>query len=288
MPTHNTSARPGPVRIGVVAPGRAIERSVADRVTALIKERYGAAAELVVHPQCFAQSGHFAGSDAMRTDAFVETANDPDLHAVWFARGGYGSVRLADDLMDRLGPAARTKPYLGYSDVGTLLARLYRHGIGSPVHGPMPVDIIRDGGAAAVIRALDYLVHGDRGGLEPAVSSGPVAAFNLCILSHLMGTAAEPDLTGHAVMVEEVGEHLYRIDRSLAHVTAQPGFQGVAGLLLGRCSAIPDNDPDFGADPETIARFWCDRRGIAYLGPADIGHDADNKIVPFGRPPAIA
>jgi muramoyltetrapeptide carboxypeptidase len=59
-------------------------------------------------------------------------------------------------------------------------------------------------------------------------------------------------------------------------------LHGIAGLRLGRLSAIPENDRPFGSEPEDIARDWCRRAGIPYLGRADIGHDAANRIVPFG------
>ena len=69
---------------------------------------------------------------------------------------------------------------------------------------------------------------------------------------------------------------------SLFHVTSHPGIRAVAGLQLGRCSDVPDNDPDFVLNEEEVARHWCAKAGIAWLGRADIGHDADNKVVPFG------
>ena len=75
---------------------------------------------------------------------------------------------------------------------------------------------------------------------------------------------------------------MYRIDRSLFHITSNPGIRKVAGIKLGRCSVVPRNEPDFVLDEEQVARFWCARAGIAYLGRADIGHDVDNRIVPFG------
>ena len=80
--------------------------------------------------------------------------------------------------------------------------------------------------------------------------------------------------------VEEVAEHLYAIDRLFFHVTEH--LRGIAGLRLGRLTAVPENDRPFGGGPEDIARDWCGRAGIPYLGRADIGHDADNRIVPFG------
>ena len=94
------------MRIGVVAPSTPIDRTVAERTMALAGE---ADAEVHFHPQCFASYRHFAGEDAVRADAFVEVANDPAFDALWFARGGYGSCRIAEDVLARLGPAARAK-----------------------------------------------------------------------------------------------------------------------------------------------------------------------------------
>ena len=107
-------------------------------------------------------------------------------------------------------------------------------------------------------------------------------AFNLSIIDAFVGTALEPDLTGHVLMLEDVSEPLYRIDRMMFHLTAQPGMKRIAGLRLGRVSDIAYNEPDFGQTPEEIVRYWCQRSGIPYLGAADIGHDRDNKVVPFG------
>lgn len=260
---------------------------MADRVTALAAERHPSVA-LHFHPQCFLSAGHFAGRDDQRTAAFVEVANDPSFDAVWFGRGGYGSGRIAGEVLAGLSEAARGKIYLGYSDAGALLAGLYANGFRSILHGPMPADIARVGGEAAIVRALGYLATRSPEALEPSVaSSGKVVAFNLMTFSQLIGTSLQPDLTDHVLMLEEVSEYMYRIDRSLFHVTSNKAVRRVAGIRLGRCSAIPDNDPDFGQTEVEAAEYWCRRSGIPYLGRADIGHDADNKIVPFGGPRSV-
>ena len=108
-------------------------------------------------------------------------------------------------------------------------------------------------------------------------------AFNLTVLASLLGTVLEPDLTGVDLLVEDVGEHHYRIDRTMFHVAASPNVRKVARLRLGRVGDIPANDPDFGRDECDIVEDWCRRSGIAYGGRADIGHDALNKVVPFTR-----
>ena len=100
----------------------------------------GGDVQLVFHPQAFNKHGHFGGDDATRARAFVEVANDPALGAVWFARGGYGSCRIAEAVLPQLNDAARKKRYLGYSDAGSLLALLYKAGFAHVAHGPMASD----------------------------------------------------------------------------------------------------------------------------------------------------
>jgi muramoyltetrapeptide carboxypeptidase len=271
-------------RIGVVAPASRMSPEVVEKVAALAQSRYRERApEIVFHPQCFASRGHFAGDDETRAQAFVEVANDERFDAVWIARGGYGACRIVEAVMGRLTQPAQRKTYMGYSDAGMMLAALYRRGFGGVAHGPVAQDIMRDGGDAAVARALDWIVDRAPGVLEPSVGGATkTAAFNITILSQLLGTPLQPDLDGHVLMLEEVGEAMYRIDRSLFHITSNPAIRRVAGIMLGRCSAITPNQPDFGMDEEEVARFWCEKSGIAWLGRADIGHDANNKIVPFG------
>lgn len=273
------------MRIGVVATGSRLEPAMAEAVQHMAEALYPARPlELHFAPQCFLSSGHFAGDDETRARAFLEVANDESFDALWFARGGYGSCRLAAHLLPQLTDAARRKTYLGYSDAGFLLAGLYKVGFARLAHGPMPADIGRAGGEAAVKRALAFLVDGAADTLEGTVSpKTPTAAFNITVLSHLIGTPLQPDLTGHVVMLEEVAEAMYRIDRALFQITSNDAMRGIAGIMLGRCSAIPANEPDFQKTEEEVARYWCDLSGIPYLGRADIGHDVDNKVVPFGR-----
>ena len=265
------------VRIAICAPGKRLKRDRADMVEALAAGRDDVS--LHFHEQCFAEDGHFAGDDGVRLRALVDCANDPAFDAVWFAMGGYGSNRIAAQAIAQMNAAARAKSYLGYSDTGFLLGALYRNGIGRVAHGPLAGDIRREGGERAVERALDWL-KGHVSGLEPGLDERPAVAFNLTTLAMLVGTDLAPDLGGHVVLIEEVAEHLYAVDRMLFHVTQH--LKGIAGLRLGRISDVPENDRPFGTDEVAIVEDWCARSGIPYLGRADIGHDAANKIVPFG------
>jgi muramoyltetrapeptide carboxypeptidase len=265
------------MRIAVVAPSCPLQREAADTLQAVVEARGDC--EVIIHPQCFLTDGHFAGPDQDRLAALREFMTDPAVDAVWFARGGYGSNRIAEAALADLPQAASAKLYLGYSDAGFLLAGFHRAGL-DVAWGPMPQDALRAGGEAAVNRALDWLVRRDPSALEPGLD-GPAMAFNLTVLSNLLGTPLEPDFTGVDLLIEDVGEQLYRIDRSMFHVTASPAVQRVRRLRLGRVSDILPNDPVFNGDEVAIVADWCARSGIPFGGRADIGHDARNRVVPF-------
>jgi muramoyltetrapeptide carboxypeptidase len=270
------------MRIGVVATGKSLDRSAVAEPVRALASAIDPDVRIDFHPQCFESSGHFAGTDERRREAFLEYANDPAFDAIWFGRGGYGTCRVAEHILPRLGEAARDKIYLGYSDAGYLLAGLYRNGF-NVAHGPMPGDMASQG-PEPVERALKWLIRRDPASLEPGLGDAPAAAFNMIVFSQLLGTPLEPDLSGHVLLLEEVDEYMYEIDRSLYHISFNPSVRRIAGLRLGRCIGADGNDLDFVESEEEVARRWCSESGIAWLGRADIGHDRDNKVVPFGRP----
>jgi muramoyltetrapeptide carboxypeptidase len=267
------------MKIAVVAPSCTLKPEAAEAVTAIAAARGDV--ELAIHPQCFLSDGHFAGPDAARLAALREAMADDSVDAVWFARGGYGSNRIAEAAAADIPPAAKSKSYLGYSDSGFLLAAFDKAGL-DVAHGPMVQDVARSGGEAAIHRALDWLTRRDAAALEPGLTPGQRAmAFNLTVLSNLLGTVIEPDFTGAELLIEDVAEHEYRIDRAMFHVTGSPAVRRAASIRMGRMSEIPENDPVFGSDAESIVRDWCGRAGIAFGGRAEIGHDAANRVVPF-------
>ena len=106
------------------------------RVTELARSHFAPRAELVFHPQCFLSDGHFAGPDEARLEALREVMADPSFDAIWYARGGYGSNRIAEAAVEELPGAARNKIYLGYSDAGFLHAGFHKAGL-NVAWGPM-------------------------------------------------------------------------------------------------------------------------------------------------------
>ncbi len=267
------------MKIAVVAPSCSLHYEAAEAAKAIVVARGDA--EIAIHAQCFATAWHFAGHDHERLHALREVMADPGVDAVWFARGGYGSNRIAEAAASDLPPAAFGKTYLGYSDAGFLLAAFDKAGL-SVAHGPMVQDVMREGGHAAIGRALDWLTSRDTSALEPGLKPGSRAmAFNLTVLSNLLGTALEPDFTDAELIIEEVAEHEYRIDRTMFHITQSAAVRRCRTIRMGRMSEIPANEPVFGSNAACIVSDWCERAGIAFGGNADIGHDSANRVVPF-------
>lgn len=269
--------------IGVVAPAAPVDAGAVEPIQRIAAELYRDRVMVRFHPNCFLSCGHFSGADRDRATAVIDFANAADIDAIWFGRGGYGTARVASAILEALQPAAFGKPYLGYSDRGVLLAGLYNRGAPHLAHEPMVHDLYRPGGSEAVIRALRWLVERSVDSLEPGLVPGrKTAAFNLTVLCHLIGTSLEPDIADHELLVEEVAEQMYRIDRSFSHFSDTQLARSLSGLRLGRYTQIIANEPEFMCTAEEIAMHWCDRAKIPYLGRADIAHDAANKIVPFG------
>lgn len=274
-------------RIAVVGTSNTLSRERADQVIQVAGGIYPhGSLEIIFHPQCFSKAGHFAGTDAVRSEAFLEMANDPAFDAIWFARGGYGAGRLLEMVLPKLNQAARQKTYMGYSDATATLAGLYGYGIGRPVWGPMPVDVGRkDIGPAIIEQALRFLVDNDSSYIDPAVkeTSAPIIAANLTVWCSIMGTKWEPQVEGHVLFLEDVGEAMYRIDRMMFQLTARAKMLKLKGIRVGQFTDIPPNDPDFAMSIDEVMDYWSKRSGIPILGSSMIGHVATNRIVPFGR-----
>jgi muramoyltetrapeptide carboxypeptidase len=100
----------------------------------------------------------------------------------------------------------------------------------------------------------------------------------------MIGTPWIPDLADHVLYLEEVGESYYRIDRMLWQMANAPQLKGIAGVRLGSVTDVPDGDgaDAFGETLDGMMERWCRAMGVPYLGRATIGHDGENRVVPFG------
>ena len=233
------------------------------------------------------------GSDddrAAAVNAVLAGFERGDVDVVWCARGGYGLTRI----LDRIVVPKRIPVVVGFSDVTALFARLHNEGHGARcVHGPLCTSIVGepDVTRAAVVdviagRAVDYpKVHNRVAGR----ARGPLFAGNLCVLTALCGTRHQPELRGHVVVVEEVGERPYRIDRMLTQCLQAGLFDGVAGVVVGHLTSCeePTGNGSFARDPAPQAIDVVIERlstlGVPVFSGLPVGHEAPNWALPLGK-----
>lgn len=241
-----------------------------------------------VMPHVHDETGFLAGSDDDRLADLHAAWTDPQVRAVWCARGGYGCSRLAD----RLDPAllrADPKALVGFSDVTALHLVLARSGVVS-FHGPLgewnPART-DTASAASLHRALTetgplgVLPTGPLATLVPGRAEGPLVGGNLSLLTAAVGTPDEPDTAGRLLLLEDVGEKPYAVDRMLRHLLRAGLVERAAGLVFGafaRCEEI--RRPSFTVE-QVLAAFARDV-GLPAVAGAPLGHGPGQLTVPLG------
>ncbi len=276
------SLRPGDT-IAVIAPAGMPRRGDLERGLSLLSSRYRVATHrdlLSIEPW-----GMHAGVDTVRSAELLWAARHPDARCVIAVRGGYGTTRILDgELLDALTETPRL--VVGFSDLTALLCGMLTRSFRA-LHGPMVCQL---GGKRRkelfeqLVDALERSEPPERfEGLEPLVDGvavGPLIGGNLTVLTHLIGTDLLPCLDGAVLLLEDVGERPYRLDRCLQHLLHAGALEGLAGLVFGDLVACK---PKKGELPtrEVIAHF-CEGLGIPSARGLPLGHGKQNRPVPLG------
>jgi muramoyltetrapeptide carboxypeptidase len=244
----------------------------------------------------YARHGYFAGTDEQRLASFNGALRDPAVRAVICTRGGYGAQRIVDGL-DLDAVRADPKLVVGFSDITAIQLALWRGARLVTVHGPGAawLDDRTPAASAESLRAVlmdaaPTLVRAD-----PDAESGPVAVpgpvvtgtflgGNLCLLTSSIGTPDLPGLDGAILLLEEVDEEPYKVDRMLTHLRRAGLLTGLAGIALGQFTRCSDGWP------VTIADVLADRLsdlGVPVLGGLPVGHGYGQVTVPVGGPATL-
>lgn len=182
--------------------------------------------------------GELAGEDAIRATALQRALDHPEVQAIHFARGGYGTARLLAQL-DWTGFFRHPKWLIGFSDLTILQLEAYRRGTGS-VHGPLARPLPHPT-APEDLRQLIELLQGHPHtyswqttlAQQTGSVTAPLFAGNLALLCTALGTPQLPNLAGHILVLEETQEYLYRIDRHLNQLRRAGMLDSLAGLVIG-------------------------------------------------------
>lgn len=239
----------------------------------------------------FAECHQFAGDEPTRAGYIQELLDNPDIKAVWFARGGYGSARIIDQL-DFSAFCRNPKWLVGYSDVTVFHAHVHqRYGIAT-LHATMPINVHDGEFDTPANRSLVDALTGRRLRYEiqkhplsrPDEFSAPVVGGNLSILYSLMGSPSELDTDGKVLFIEDLDEYLYHIDRMMTNLDRSGKLRNLAGLIVGYLSDMHDNTIPYGKNAEEIVAEHCQKYDSPVIFNFPAGHEALNKAIRMGCP----
>lgn len=235
-------------------------------------------------PNVFRRHGYLAGDDQQRLAELHEFWQDPEVGAIMAARGGYGCLRLLPDLDWEL-IRRHPKMLIGFSDLTVLLCAMEQQAGLAAFHGPMLTTLARSD-RDSLESLAELLVGRPQREIRPkkleilkkGQTRGRLLAGNLACLTHLLGTAFEPDWQGRIVVLEDVGEPPYRIDRLLTQLAMAGRLERISGLILGgfdRCGEDPE--PIWNRALELLAK-----RNIPIWADFPAGHGSSNRVLPMG------
>ena len=244
----------------------------------------------VLAPNAYARAGYFAGDDATRAADLDTAFADPSIRGVLCTRGGYGAQRVVDAI-DMAAVRRDPKVVAGFSDITALQLALWRGARLAAVHGPglaWQDDRLPAASAESLRSALmstdpvtiEAVETEETAGVRvPGTATGPLIGGNLCLVASSVGTADMPDLTGAILLLEEIDEPLYKIDRMLTHLRRAGALDGIAGVALGQFTDCLD-DWHVGLDTMLLDRLG--DLGVPVLGGLPIGHGPGQRSVPVG------
>lgn len=274
--------------IAIAAPARKVSEQEMLPAVRFLQE---AGFRVHLDDRLFSECHQFAGDEPTRAGYIQELLDDPDIKAIWFARGGYGSARIIDQL-DFSAFCRNPKWLVGYSDVTVFHAHVHqRYGIAT-LHGTMPINVHDGEFNSPANQSLIDALTGSQLRYEIQEHplnrlgefSAPVVGGNLSILYSLMGSTSELDTDGKVLFIEDLDEYLYHIDRMMTNLDRSGKLRNLAGLIVGYLSDMHDNTIPYGKNAEEIVAEHCQKYDFPVIFNFPAGHEALNKAIRMGCP----
>lgn len=279
--------RPWPegARVALVAPAGALPAGMADIAAERLR---GLGLEVRAGRHLEARDGPWAGSVAERLEDLAWAMTDPEIDLVWLARGGEGTAVVADALPWR-SIARRPRPVVGMSDATFLHGALARRGIAS-VHGAMPGvqsgwdDFVARAALGALTAAAPWPLPLPAAwpvprALVPGRVEAPVVGGNLTCLAAAVGTPLMPPTRGRILLLEDVSEAAYRVDRCLTQLGQAGALRDLAAVILGTFTACGESG---GLTVEEVLERHLRPLGVPVLAGLPLGHGHVQSALPLG------
>ena len=291
IPLKASALKPGDT-VAIVAPASPPDPVSLDSGVRFLQE---AGYRVIFGRHLFDRQGYLAGSDSDRASDFNNMIQNPAVRAIFCARGGYGTARIAR-FIDYDSLRADPKIIVGFSDITLLLAAIWQNCKLITFHGPVMSD------STTSKWSLKQMLNQLTGNIDPVWPTpefhqplltatpeqtpivGRLFGGCLSILVTLPGTPWNPDSSSSIFFIEEIGEAPYRIDRMLTHLFNAGWFQNAQAVLAGsfkNCVQRSD-DPEPTPDTETLVQSFLTSLGIPFISGLPFGHDSHNFTIPFG------
>lgn len=241
--------------------------------------------ETIVAPHATDRVGYLAGRDRDRLDDINHALRDPKIDAVWCLRGGYGMIRILPGIdYDALSRAPKT--IIGYSDITALHAAVQRKCRLITYHGPTAREQMGELSRDSFVRAL--VQQTDSCGVAPKAreishghAEGRLAGGNLAVLASLCGTPYAPDLTDAILVLEDINEPVYRIDRMLQQLMLSGALNGCKAIVFGECVKCPE-DGSGGMPFDKVLGEIAEELGVPCMAGIPVGHIDEQWTIPLG------
>ncbi len=243
--------------------------------------------EVVLGKSIGAKDRYFAGSDELRTNDFQSFLNDSTVKAIVFARGGYGAVRIVDQI-DFSPLQKHPKWLIGFSDVTVIHNHLNNFSIPT-VHGTMPIffesatpNSIQSNKEAVFNASVDYnFTSSDY--CKDGECIGEIVGGNLSIIYSLLGSNSQIETKNKILFIEDLGEHLYHIDRMLQNIARNGLLSRLKGIIIGSFTNLQLGNPVFCDSVEDIFKEYFEKLNIPIFSGFPCGHIDDNHSLIFGQ-----
>lgn len=274
-------------KIAIVAPAGKIAK---DKVELAIQtlESWGLVVEVADHvfDSCF----QYSSNDVNRVNDFQNALDNKEIKAIFCARGGYGSIRIIDEL-DFSVFKKFPKWIIGFSDITILHSHIHTNYKIESIHGTMAAGLNPESGIANSINSLKKVLFRETLKIEietnalskEGKANGILVGGNLAILCSLIGSVSDIETEGKILFMEEIGEHLYRIDRMMWMLKRAGKLDKLAGLIVGGFTDIPDKSSEFGKSAYEIITEAVEEFSYPVCFGFPAGHQEDNRALILGR-----